>query len=170
MASWLKVIGLWQFYFSAFLDCWVFYMLAGVIRWRLAQYVILLPDACTPGVAKLFWRVGCTVIYRLRLWSATVPARLLFSLADTLRCFKLQTLCLPSQSYYSSYPTFPFGAKYSIISALCWAPLLSLSQVTRENDRTNGSSWQWPTCLAKGTQEGPFLLQYEVQNWARCCP
>lgn len=50
------------------------------------------------GVAKLFWRAGCTVIYRLRLWSATVPARLPFSLADTLHCFKPQTLCLPFQS------------------------------------------------------------------------
>lgn len=146
-ASWLKVIGLWQFYFLSFLDGRVFCMLAWVIRWRLAQYVILLLDACTPGVAKLFWRVGCTVIYRLRLWSATVPARLLFSLSDTLHCFKPQTLCLPFQSYYSSYPTFPFGTKHSFISALCKTPLLSVSS----------NSWKWQnkqkqlsTCIARG--------------------
>lgn len=167
MAFWLKVIGLWQFYFPSFLDRWVFCMLAWAICWRLTQKVILLTDAYTPEVAKLSWRVGCTVIYRLRLWSAAVPARLLFSLDDILQCFKLQTLCLPFQSYYSSYPTFPFGANHSIISALHRAPLLSLSQVTHESDRTNRSSWLCPTCLAKGPQKGPFL-QYGVQNWARC--
>lgn len=52
--------------------------------------------------------------YRLRLWPAAVPARLLFSLADTSRCFQPQTLCLPFWTCYTPDPTFPFGAKHSV--------------------------------------------------------
>lgn len=35
-------------------------------------------------------------------------------LADTLRCFQPQTLCLPFWTCYTPDPTFPFGAKHSI--------------------------------------------------------
>lgn len=109
------------------------------------------------------------MIYRLRLWSATVPARLLFSLADTLHCFKPQTLCLPFQSYYSSYPTFPFGTKHSFISALCKAPLLSvaheMTQQTEAADRSlpvlqGGHGWNY-FCCSLEHKTGPGVVLSE---------
>lgn len=120
-----------------FLGLPVFCTLARVVAEGLHSRLFFLPDACTPGWPNFFWHVGCTVIYRLRLWPAAVPARLLFSLADTSCCFQPQTLCLPFWTCYAPDPTFPFGAKRSIwhktfMSVLGSAPI-----------SVSSSPWKW---------------------------
>lgn len=100
-------LGSWSFLFSFFS---FFCLFTWGIRRRLEQEVILLPFAFSPGVATFFDVWGFTVIYRLRLWPVPGPAGLLFSLADTSRCWEPVALCLPS--HYRSQPTFPFGTEH----------------------------------------------------------